>query len=68
MDKISIVFIGEMQRIQHSLTYAINQEENLSFQVFINNQVVLKVLKNPNKCSTLQIIQGIVCCLDILKA
>ncbi len=59
--------MGEMQGIQDSLTYAINQEETTSIRVFTDNQAALKALEDPNKCSATQIMQDIVLRLDILK-
>ncbi len=67
IDITSTVYMGEMQRIQDSITYARNQEETRSIWVFTDNQAAWKALEDPNKCSALQIMQDIVLRLDILK-
>lgn len=67
MDKPSTVYMRKMQGIQDSLTYAMNQRENTSIQLFTNNYTTLKVFEYPNKCATLQIMQDTVMRLNILK-
>ena len=59
--------MGEMQGIQDSLAYAINQEQTTSIRVFTDNQAVLQALQDPNKCSAPQIMQATVLHLDTLR-
>ena len=67
-DKTSTVYMGEMQGIQDSLTYAISQPQNTSIRVFTDNQAALQALQDPNKCPAPQIMQAIVLHLDTLQA
>ena len=67
-DKTSTVYIGELQGIQDSLTYAINQGQTTSIRIFIDNQAALQALQDPNRCSAPQIMQTTVLHLDTLKA
>lgn len=57
----------EMQGIQDSLSYAINQQQTTSIRVFADNQAALKALKDPNKCSAPQIMQNTILQLDTLR-
>lgn len=66
-DKISIVYMGELQGFQDALTYAINQEQTTSIRVFTDNQTILQALQDPNKCSAPQIMQATVSHLDTLR-
>ena len=65
-DKTSTVYMGEMQGIQDSLTYAINEQQT-SIRVFTDNQAALQALKDPDKCSTPQIMQTTTLQLDTLR-
>ena len=67
MDKTSTVYMGEMQRIQDLLTYAINQQQITSVRVFTDNQATLQVLKNSNKWFVPQIMWGTIIQLDTLR-
>lgn len=67
MDKPSTVYMRKMQEIQDSLTYAMNQRENTTIQLFTDNYTALKVFEYPNKSGTPQIMQDTVMHLNILK-
>ncbi len=45
------VYIGELQGIQNSLSYALGQNPSLGIEIFTDNQAALQALENPNKCS-----------------
>ena len=62
------VYMGELQGIQDSLSYALGQNQNLGIQIFTDNQAALQALENPNKCSAPQIMQTITQHIDDLRA
>lgn len=53
------VYIGELQGIQDSLSYALGQNQGLSIQIFTDNQAALQAFDNTNKCFAPQIMQAI---------
>ena len=56
-DKTSTVYMGELQGIQDSLTYATNQGQTKSIRIFTDNQAALQALQDPNRCYAPQIMK-----------
>lgn len=53
------VYMEELQYIQDFFSYTLSQNQWFGIQIFTDNQAALQTLKNPNKGSTLQIMQKI---------
>lgn len=62
------VYMGELQGIQDSLSYALGQNQSSGIQIFTDNQAALQALENPKKCSAPQIMQRITQHIDNLRA
>ncbi len=61
------VYMGELQGIQDSPSYALGQNQSLGIQIFTDNQAALQALESPNKCSAPQIMQTITQHIDDLR-
>lgn len=62
------VYMGELQGIQDSLSYALGQNQSSGIRIFTDNQAALQALESPNKCSAPQIMQTITQHIDDLRA
>ena len=62
----STVYIRELQDIQDSLSYILDQNQSSGIQIFADSQAALQAPENPNGCSTMQIMQKITRCIDHL--